>query len=116
MTCLHCKKTLREGSAFCDHCGASVITAREESTLELDGHTIRQEETQIGRTIDGKYKLLSLLGSGGMGSVYRARRIHIGDDVAVKVLHREFVNEPNTVERFRREAQAAAMLRHPAVV
>lgn len=51
-----------------------------------------------------------------MGAVYRARRVHIGDEVAVKVLHGSFVADADAVERFRREARAAAMLRHPNVV
>ena len=51
-----------------------------------------------------------------MGSVYRARRVLIGDEVAVKVLHTKFVNDDTLVERFRREARAAAQLQHPNVV
>lgn len=51
-----------------------------------------------------------------MGTVYRARRVHIGDEVAVKVLLQKYVTEGAALERFRREAQAAAMLRHPNVV
>ena len=51
-----------------------------------------------------------------MGSVYRARRVLIGDEVAVKVLHTKFVNDETLVARFRREARAAAQLQHPHVV
>lgn len=51
-----------------------------------------------------------------MGTVYRGRRVHIGDEVAIKVLLQKFLSVPTAVERFRREARAAAMLRHPNVV
>src|ERR1051325_9118696 len=51
-----------------------------------------------------------------MGAVYRATRLRIGDEVAVKVLHANFVKDQATLERFRREARAAAMLHHPNVV
>ncbi|HEY1403024.1 MAG TPA: serine/threonine-protein kinase [Pyrinomonadaceae bacterium] len=70
----------------------------------------------VGQVLDSKYELIARLGEGGMGAVYRARRTHIGDEVAVKVLHRSFVADEDAVERFRREARAAAMLRHPNVV
>ncbi|HZH91861.1 MAG TPA: serine/threonine-protein kinase [Pyrinomonadaceae bacterium] len=70
----------------------------------------------LGQVLDSKYELVARLGEGGMGAVYRARRAHIGDEVAVKVLHRTFVADGDAVERFRREARAAAMLRHPNVV
>ncbi|HLL16693.1 MAG TPA: serine/threonine-protein kinase [Pyrinomonadaceae bacterium] len=70
----------------------------------------------LGQVLDSKYELVARLGEGGMGMVYRARRAHIGDEVAVKVLHRSFVADADAVERFRREARAAAMLRHPNVV
>ncbi|HEY0082146.1 MAG TPA: protein kinase, partial [Pyrinomonadaceae bacterium] len=70
----------------------------------------------LGQVLDSKYELVARLGEGGMGAVYRARRVHIGDEVAVKVLHPSFVADGDAVERFRREARAAAMLRHPNVV
>ena len=47
----------------------------------------------IGRVIDGKYELTALLGKGGMSVVYRARRVRIGDDVAVKILLGKFVKD-----------------------
>lgn len=69
-----------------------------------------------GKTIDGKYELDAVLGSGGMGTVYRSTRLHIGDTVAVKVLRRELRTEPKSAERFTREARAAARLKHPNAV
>lgn len=70
----------------------------------------------IGSTIDGKYRIESKLGEGGMGAVYCATRLLIGDVVAIKVLHTEQVANQQAIERFRREAQAAARLKHPNVV
>ncbi len=69
-----------------------------------------------GRVLGGRYRLDSLLASGGMGEVYRATRLHIGDEVAVKVLRAELVDNAVTRERFQREARAAARLRHPNAV
>jgi len=72
--------------------------------------------TLIGRTIAEKYRIDGTLGAGGMGAVYRAHRLMIGDDVAIKVLHPQHVSEPEATERFRREAQAAARLKHQNAV
>ncbi len=69
-----------------------------------------------GRVLGERYRLDSLLASGGMGEVYRATRLHIGDEVAVKVLRSELVDNAVTRERFQREARAAARLRHPNAV
>jgi serine/threonine-protein kinase len=66
--------------------------------------------------LDSKYELLERLGEGGMGTVYRARRLHIGDEVAVKLLSPDLTQERQAIERFRREARAAALIRHPNVV
>ena len=70
----------------------------------------------IGRSIDGRYRLDSLMGRGGMGAVYCATRLLIGDEVAIKILHTEQVGDPHAAERFRREAKAAARLKHPNAV
>lgn len=74
------------------------------------------DDPMIGMIIEGKYKLIAKLGTGGMGCVYRAERLLIGDQVAVKILHQEHVAQPQSFERFRREAQAAARLKHPNAV
>jgi serine/threonine-protein kinase len=73
-------------------------------------------EPAEGTVIDGRYRVLSRLGSGGMADVFLAEDQQLGRKVAVKLLHRRFSEDPDFVERFRREAQSAAGLQHPNVV
>ena len=73
-------------------------------------------ELDAGTMIDGRYRVLSRLGSGGMADVFLAEDQQLGRKVALKLLHRRFAEDPGFVERFRREAQAAAGLQHPNVV
>jgi serine/threonine-protein kinase len=73
-------------------------------------------EVDAGAQIDGRYKIVSRLGSGGMADVYLAEDQQLGRKVALKLLHRRFSADPGFVERFRREAQAAAGLQHPNIV
>jgi len=69
-----------------------------------------------GEIVGGRYEIIELLGSGGMANVYRAHDPHLGRDVAVKVLADRYTADPSFVERFRREASAAAQLNHPNIV
>jgi len=66
--------------------------------------------------VDGRYRVLNRLGSGGMADVYCAEDTHLGRQVALKVLYRRFAQDAEFVERFKREAQSAAGLTHPNVV
>jgi beta-lactam-binding protein with PASTA domain/predicted Ser/Thr protein kinase len=66
--------------------------------------------------VDGRYRILRRIGSGGMADVYCAEDSHLGRQVAIKVLHRRFAQDQEFVERFRREAKSAAGLNHPNVV
>jgi len=68
-----------------------------------------------GQTV-GAYQVIALLGSGGMGDVYRARDTRLGRDVALKVLPAAVTAEPGRLERFDREARAIAALNHPHIV
>jgi serine/threonine-protein kinase len=70
----------------------------------------------IGTTLNGRYRLESKLGSGGMSTVYLALDETLERHVAIKVLHREMSDQPDQLERFRREARAVAQLSHPNVV
>jgi serine/threonine protein kinase/tetratricopeptide (TPR) repeat protein len=69
----------------------------------------------VGRQL-GSYMVLSLLGAGSMGEVYRARDTKLGRDVAIKILPSAFTTDPDRLARFRREAQAVAALNHPHIV
>jgi serine/threonine protein kinase len=69
-----------------------------------------------GAKIDDRYEILDALGSGGMGAVYRARRIHLGDEVAIKVMQSRTDAPPESRDRFLRESRACAQLRHPNIV
>jgi beta-lactam-binding protein with PASTA domain/predicted Ser/Thr protein kinase len=73
-------------------------------------------EIPTNTLIDGRYKILTRLGSGGMADVYCAEDQQLGRKVALKLLHRRFAEDAEFVERFRREASAAASLQHPNVV
>ena len=73
-------------------------------------------EKWLRRALGDDYELLSLLGRGGFGSVYRVRDLHLEREVALKVLHPALTQDPEVVERFRREAQLAAGLSHPNIV
>src|SRR6266480_3708506 len=66
--------------------------------------------------VDGRYRVISRLGSGGMADVYLAEDTLLGRQVAVKLLHHQFAEDEELVERFRREASSAAALSHPNIV
>ncbi|HEX6689183.1 MAG TPA: Stk1 family PASTA domain-containing Ser/Thr kinase [Solirubrobacterales bacterium] len=73
-------------------------------------------EVGEGSTIDGRYRLLRRIGSGGMADVWLAEDPHLQRRVALKILHGRFAQDREFVERFRREAEAAAGLSHPNIV
>jgi eukaryotic-like serine/threonine-protein kinase len=123
--CPECELYLNEDAMFCSNCGLPLILPRSRGTHPYyENHyvaslpTIRlvNPDPLIGHTIDGRYELKARLGEGGMSVVYRARRVHIGDDVAVKILLGKFVKDDAALMRFRREARAAAMLHHPNII
>ncbi len=73
-------------------------------------------ELDAATMIDGRYRVIARIGSGGMADVYRCEDLQLGRQVAVKLLHRRFAEDQEFVERFRREASSAASLSHPNVV
>ncbi|OIK13986.1 serine/threonine protein kinase [Bacillus sp. MUM 116] len=70
----------------------------------------------IGKRISGRYKILEMIGGGGMANVYLAHDMILDRDVAVKILRLDFANDEEFIRRFHREAQSATSLVHPNIV
>ncbi len=87
------------------------------SFCSIDGEVLEADPASLVNTVlDGQYQMEALLGKGGMGAVYRARHILLGDLVAIKVLPPEVRTNAEWLRRFRREGQAARRFRHPNAV
>ncbi|MCP9493065.1 MAG: serine/threonine-protein kinase [Pyrinomonadaceae bacterium MAG19_C2-C3] len=93
----------------------SSTTLKDAAAKFLDDAPVNNDPL-IGQILDDKYRLESLLGTGGMGSVYRATHLLIDRSVAVKVLNPRLVTDAAAKERLRREARAAGRLRHTGAV
>ena len=99
--CSVCKVKYEDGVSFCP----------------VDGEVLEDDPSSlVGTVLDGQYSIESLLGKGGMGAVYLARHILLGDRVAIKILPPEVRNNAEWLRRFRREGQAARRFRHPNAV
>ena len=70
----------------------------------------------LGKTLDGRYEIISLVGEGGMAWVYRARDLRLNRDVAVKIMREDAASDETVRSRFCAESHAVAMLSHPNIV
>lgn len=98
----------------------TVCQAKYEDSVSfcpVDGEVLEDDPSSIVDTVlDGQYQVEAMLGKGGMGAVYSARHILLGDRVAIKILPPEVRNNAEWLRRFRREGQAARRFRHPNAV
>jgi serine/threonine protein kinase len=99
--CPVCKEKFDDSLSFC---------LKDGQVLEEDTSAL------VGTALDGQYQIEAVLGKGGMGAVYRARHILLGDRVAIKVLPPEMRSNTEWLRRFQREGQAARRFRHPNAV
>ena len=107
--CPHCHRVWVEESDYCPADGAATIPLPEPGDAKAP-------DPLRGVVLGGRYKLLEMLGSGGMGFVYIAEQKGLRRQVAVKMLYAERTRDPASLRRFAREAQALANLDHPALV
>ena len=89
----------------------------ESPALQVEARSLAMEQDQsaVGKTI-GHYKIISSIGVGGMGEVYRAQDTKLGRQVALKLLPAGFTQDTDRVRRFQQEARAASALNHPNII
>ncbi|MDB4967193.1 MAG: serine/threonine protein kinase, partial [Myxococcales bacterium] len=101
MYCPTCKETFPNG-AFCARDGTALVEA-EQATL-------------VGQVLADRYRIIRLLGEGGMGQVYEAQHLNINKRFALKLLRPEVIGSPQSLQRFRQEAWAASSIGHENIV
>ena len=132
--CLHCAADLAEDSRFCSSCGQPASSASVVPTLTLDPEpgpgandfspaTPKGDGAGIsaplnlapGAVLLGRYRILNILGRGGMGLVYRADDLKLGQAVALKFLPPSLARDPENLTRFLAEVRTARQVSHPNV-
>ena len=131
IACPSCDATYDDDQlGYCGRCGSDLRRVRRatregqamaggEAASLTDGGASEDgpvADPMIGRVIDGRYRVLELLGVGGMGAVYKVEHTAMGKIAALKMLHPTLSNDREVVRRFRREAEAVARLDHPCTV
>ncbi len=120
IVCPNCRAESDPETNFCGRCGSDLrmrVSALRKAVAEAPGDPAADPvDPLLGRLIDSRYRVISRLGHGGMGVVYKVEHQRMGKIAAMKVLHRELVSDKEVVKRFRREAEAVSKLTHPNTV
>jgi eukaryotic-like serine/threonine-protein kinase len=114
MLCPICHIELEGSPRFCNKCGTNIEATRATNAPETEVAA----DAFIGQTIGGRYKIVRLLGEGGMGAVYLGEQ-NIGGTVrkvAIKTLHLHLSSDPKIKQRFERECATVAELQHPNTI
>jgi len=104
-------------SRLCPQCGREYGDDHEKCPHDGSPTILMNKKNEfIGKTIEGRFTIKSLVGMGGMGAVYRAHQHSMDRDVAVKVLHKDMTTNKEAVKRFFREARAVSRLKSPHTI
>lgn len=101
---------------------ASALEAAAQSAtsssdeLQVDRRLSDSNAAWLGKVVDGRYRVIEVIGRGGMGVVYRVEHLRMGKVAAMKVLHRDLAGDLEVIQRFEREAAAVSKLHHPHTV
>lgn len=109
--CPRCRATAPAGCSWDATCPEHGLAFVEPRALAEGG-----QDPLLGTTLAGRFTVLARIGSGSMGSVYRARQAAVGRDVALKIVRRDRAYDPETKARFEREARAVSLLKSPHTV
>lgn len=128
MNCPSCKTEQADTSRFCSACGAALrpdieATVAHEPASPAAGSSVRSslfDSSHHGRFLPGtdvadRYRIVSLIGKGGMGEVYRADDLKLGHTVALKFLPKELANDLQRLEYFHNEVRLTRQVSHPNV-
>jgi predicted Ser/Thr protein kinase len=115
-SCTSCSREIPADSVVCPLCGADLPTSLMVGPIPTKTAGPDPVRDRLQAALGTGFELGARLGEGGFGVVYRARDVRLRRDVAVKLLRRELVASDGFVERFEREAQALAALRHANIV
>jgi hypothetical protein len=124
LTCPRCHHTLEFSSdrpSFCGYCGCALAETKALTPVDPEAPTLAPDPAAAGATervpeVVGGYRLLRVLGGGGMGSVYEAEDTASGRRVALKLISPQYAGSADAVERFRQEGRLASALSHPRCV
>ena len=125
LTCPACGNAQTVAQRYCGHCGASLQLSAAATSPPPDADLARPVDpphiaSDRGRYLPGvifasRYRIVALLGRGGMGEVYRADDLKLGQPVALKFLPRDSRGDPERLERFHNEVRLARQIAHPNV-
>ncbi|MBI5529744.1 MAG: SUMF1/EgtB/PvdO family nonheme iron enzyme [Deltaproteobacteria bacterium] len=118
MLCYRCGSHVPDGSEFCPNCGQRFTAgvSKDEGKAVPADEDSHQYQFKAGDVIAGRYRIKGIIGSGGIGEVYRAHDSEIDVDVAVKVLHEGVITGEDDFRQFSTELKAARKLAHQNIV
>lgn len=117
--CPECSQTYEDQLQFCTRDGRSLIVPEDTPTLIARADTPNRSsdgDPMIGKVIAGRFRLLSKVGQGGMGAVYKAQHTRMNRVTAIKILTSELASNHEFIARFQREAEMASQIDHPNAV